>query len=57
MKHPVVWLIVMCCMLPGVSRAQDTPLDFGISLPPSFATSPNPVGSGARAAGKAFAFI
>lgn len=55
----LIWLIVMCCALPGISRAQGTPLDFGISLPPSlnFATSPNPVGSGARAAGKAFAFI
>jgi long-subunit fatty acid transport protein len=34
-------------------------LPFGISLPPSlnFATSPSPVGSGARAQGKAIAFI
>jgi long-subunit fatty acid transport protein len=39
--------------------AQRTPLDIGLSLPPSlnFATSPNPIGSGARAAGKGFAFI
>ncbi len=52
-------LIVLCGVLPTVSMAQDSPLDVGISLPPSlnFATSPNPVGSGARAAGKAFAFI
>jgi long-subunit fatty acid transport protein len=39
--------------------AQAQPLPFGISLPPSlnFATSPSPVGSGARAVGKATAFI
>jgi long-subunit fatty acid transport protein len=43
--------------LPRALLAQQLP--FGISLPPSlnFATSPAPVGSGARAAGKAFAFI
>ena len=59
MRHErfAVWLAALCLALPGVSAAQDLP--FGISLPPSlnFATSPNPVGSGARAAGRAFAFI
>ena len=53
----LLWLLVLGLLLPSVSKAQDRPL--GISLPPSlnFATSPSPVGSGARAAGKAFAFI
>jgi hypothetical protein len=53
----VLWLIVLGLVSPSVSTAQGLPL--GISLPPSlnFATSPAPVGSGARAAGKAFAFI
>jgi hypothetical protein len=53
----VLWLLMLGLLLPSVSRAQGRPL--GISLPPSlnFATSPAPVGSGARAAGKAFAFI
>ena len=53
----VLWLLVLGLLLPSVSKAQNLP--FGISLPPSlnFATSPAPVGSGARAAGKAFAFI
>jgi Outer membrane protein transport protein (OMPP1/FadL/TodX) len=57
MRKKLQWLVLICLALPGVSRAQDLP--FGVSLPPSFnfATSPNPVGSGARAAGKAFAFI
>src|SRR4029450_3873244 len=43
--------------LPQPAVAQTLP--FGISLPPSlnFATSPAPVGSGARAQGKAQAFI
>jgi long-subunit fatty acid transport protein len=46
-----------CWALPAVLFAQQLP--FGVSLPPSlnFATSPSPVGSGARAAGKGFAFI
>ncbi|MCZ6871981.1 MAG: outer membrane protein transport protein [bacterium] len=50
---------IVLCLLPTLSMAQMSPLDVGITLPPSFnfATSPNPVGSGARAAGKAFAFI
>jgi hypothetical protein len=53
----LLWLLVPGLLLPSVSTAQDLPL--GISLPPSlnFATSPAPMGSGARAAGKAFAFI
>jgi long-subunit fatty acid transport protein len=46
-------------MLPGLLGAQQSPLDLGITLPPSlnFAASPNPVGSGARAQGQAIAFI
>jgi long-subunit fatty acid transport protein len=50
-------LVMMGLMAPSVLFAQALP--FGISLPPSlnFATSPSPVGSGARAAGKGFAFI
>ncbi len=54
-----LWLMVIGAVLPGWVMAQSTPRDFGISLPPSlnFASSPNPVGSGARAAGKGFAFI
>jgi long-subunit fatty acid transport protein len=53
----VLWLTVLCWMLPAVVAAQTLP--FGLSLPPSlnFATSPSPVGSGARAQGKAQAFI
>ena len=53
----LLWLAVMLSMLPAVLFAQTLP--FGISLPPSlnFATSPSPVGSGARAAGIGFAFI
>jgi long-subunit fatty acid transport protein len=50
---------VVLCVLSTLSVAQVSPIDLGITLPPSlnFATSPNPVGSGARAAGKGFAFI
>lgn len=53
------WPLLLLLMLPGMVMAQGSPLDFGITLPPSlnFATSPSPVGSGARAAGKGFAFI
>jgi hypothetical protein len=49
--------LLLCLSLPRALLAQELP--FGISLPPTlnFATSPAPVGSGARAAGKAFAFI
>jgi hypothetical protein len=55
----VLWLVVLSGFVPAIAGAQNSPLDLGISLPPSlnFATSPNPVGSGARAAGKTFAFI
>ncbi len=53
----VLWLAVMCPGLCGTALAQLLP--FGLSLPPSlnFATSPSPVGSGARAVGKGTAFI
>jgi long-subunit fatty acid transport protein len=51
------WSSLLLLALPYALGAQERP--FGISLPPSlnFATSPAPVGSGARAAGKGFAFI
>src|SRR5262249_3521767 len=51
------WLVVLCLALPSALGAQTLP--FGIALPPSlnFATSPSPVGSGARAVGKGTAFI
>ncbi len=54
----LLWLILLVGFLPGPSMAQES-LPFGISLPRSlnFATSPSPVGSGARAVGKATAFI
>lgn len=57
LKRPLLWLVVLGLTLPQAMAAQELP--FGISLPPSlnFATSPSPVGSGARAAGQAFAFI
>ena len=57
LRCPVLWLILIYWVLPHSSFAQQLP--FGISLPPSlnFATSPAPVGSGARAQGKAIAFI
>ena len=53
----VLWLLIVSSWPPSSATAQNLP--FGISLPPSlnFATSPAPVGSGARAAGKGFAFI
>jgi long-subunit fatty acid transport protein len=56
-RRRTLWIMVLCCWLPHVAMAQTLP--FGISLPPSlnFATSPAPVGSGARAQGKAVAFI
>src|SRR5947207_15565528 len=52
-----LWIMLLYWWLPHVAVAQ--PIPFGISLPPSlnFATSPAPVGSGARAQGKAVAFI
>jgi long-subunit fatty acid transport protein len=53
----MLWLAVLCLALPSALYAQTLP--FGISLPPSlnFATSPSPVGSGARAQGQGLAFI
>ena len=56
-RRRALWIMLLCCWLPPVAMAQTLP--FGISLPPSlnFATSPAPVGSGARAQGKAVAFI
>src|SRR5438105_9553671 len=56
-RRPMLWLAVLCLMWPSTLIAQTLP--FGISLPPSlnFATSPSPVGSGARAVGKGTAFI
>src|SRR5919109_5373764 len=57
MLRRVWWSAVLFLLLPRAVWAQGLP--FGLSLPPTlnFATSPAPVGSGARAAGKAFAFI
>ena len=56
-KPSLLWLTMLSVMLPGTLSAQELP--FGISLPPSlnFATSPSPVGAGARAQGQATAFI
>ena len=52
-----LWLAVACLALAGPVMAQSLPV--GLSLPPSlnFATSPSPVGSGARAVGRGTAFI
>lgn len=57
MPTHLLWPVLTLLLLPGLISAQTLP--FGISLPPSlnFATSPTPVGSGARAAGWGFAFI
>ncbi|MGE3535873.1 MAG: OmpP1/FadL family transporter [Candidatus Tectimicrobiota bacterium] len=57
MPVTVLWIAVLLLALPVMALAQTPP--FGITLPPSlnFATSPNPVGSGARAVGKGTAFI
>lgn len=58
MPIQVLWTVVgLFLVLPAIALAQNFP--FGITLPPSlnFATSPNPVGSGARAVGKGTAFI
>ena len=57
MRRLQVWPLMMGLVVPSVLFAQALP--FGVSLPPSlnFATSPSPVGSGARAAGIGFAFI
>ncbi len=53
----LLWTAIICLALPVTVGAQQRP--FGISLPPSlnFATSPSPVGSGARAVGQGIAFI
>lgn len=52
-----LWYLMLVVCFPRLCLAQTLPV--GISLPPSlnFATSPNPVGSGARAQGKGLAFI
>jgi long-subunit fatty acid transport protein len=57
LRPPMLWLAVLCLALSSALHAQTLP--FGISLPPSlnFATSPSPVGSGARAQGQGLAFI
>ena len=57
LRPPMLWPAVLCLALPRALGAQTLP--FGISLPPSlnFATSPSPVGSGARAVGKGTVFI
>ena len=57
LRPPRLWLAVLCLLWPGALGAQGLPC--GTSLPPSlhFAPSPSPVGSGARAQGKALAFI
>jgi long-subunit fatty acid transport protein len=57
MANKLFWFCLVCCLLPVALGAQQLP--FGISLPPNlnFATSPNPVGSGARAVGQGTAFI
>lgn len=56
-KSALLCLVVTCVILPRalVTQAQT----FGITLPRAlnFATSPSPVGSGARAAAQGFAFI
>jgi long-subunit fatty acid transport protein len=57
MSVRLLWTAVVLLALPVFLAAQELP--FGIALPPSlnFATSPSPVGSGARAVGKGTAFI
>jgi len=57
MIKKLCWSALIFCLIPGGLCAQQLP--FGISLPPSlnFATSPSPVGSGARAVGQGTAFI
>jgi long-subunit fatty acid transport protein len=53
----LLWLTAICILLPRALAAQNQ--TFGITLPRAltFATSPSPVGSGARAQGQAVAFI
>ena len=57
-QYLVLFLAICCCLLPNPLAAQD-PISRGLRLPPSlsFAISPNPVGSGARAIGWGTAFI
>ncbi|OGL38802.1 MAG: hypothetical protein A2042_01005 [Candidatus Schekmanbacteria bacterium GWA2_38_11] len=57
-KIPIIFVIFFLIAFPIGSRGQDIE-KLGITLPPSlnFATSPNPVGSGARAVGMGGAFI
>jgi long-subunit fatty acid transport protein len=62
--RPTLWvawsaLIVLALVKIGEAQPCTQTGPFGITLPPSlhFATSPNPVGSGARAVGKGTAFI
>lgn len=57
-KYLLLWFALIGVIMPTEVRAQNLP-PLGISLPPSlfFVTSPNPVGSGARAHGQGLAFI
>ena len=57
-KNPIIFIIFFLIAFPINSKSQDI-AKLGITLPPSlnFATSPNPVGSGARAVGMGGAFI
>jgi long-chain fatty acid transport protein len=57
MLQKLLWLSLISLFFATGLCAQQLP--FGISLPPSlnFTTSPNPVGSGARAVGQGTAFI
>ncbi len=57
LKHARLYLLILWLILPSLAQAQALP--FGLSLPRAlnFATSPTPVGSGARAQGQAVAFI
>ncbi len=53
LKRTILWLVVICCGFPGTSATQSRRQQL-ISPPTSFL---NPVGAGARAAGRSFAFI
>jgi long-subunit fatty acid transport protein len=57
LRRALLWLTAIGMLLPGALAAQNQ--TFGIALPRAltFATSPSPVGSGARAQGQAVAFI
>jgi len=59
-KIPIISVILLIIAFPIISSSQEQDIrKLGITLPPSlnFATSPNPVGSGARAIGMGGAFI